>query len=205
MADDEHSEGSAPSWARVDDGAHDVTLVENWLLRFRKERFQSRTSGKVHDYYVMHLADGVHVIAIDPDNQVVMVRQFRAGSQRDSLETPGGLMEPGEDPASAGARELLEETGYAGDPPELLGTIYPIPALLSMQISTIVIRNARKVAEPQWDPSEELVIELVPAGDVFRLIQNGSIEHGGVVAGLFWWMMSEWPGAPGGVPSTRRF
>ena len=80
--------------------------------------------------YVTHLADGVHAIALTPDQQVVMVRQFRAGSRRDSLETPGGLLDPGEDPCAAGARELLEETGYAGDPPELLGCHLPDPGAL---------------------------------------------------------------------------
>ena len=122
---------------------HDQTLVETWLFRLRRERFRSRKSGKTHDFYVTDVADGVHAIAVTADQKVVMVRQFRAGSRRDSLETPGGLLDPGEDPCVAGARELLEETGYAGDPPELLGTLWPNPALLSMRISTILIRNAQ--------------------------------------------------------------
>ena len=118
-----------------------------------------------------------------------MVRQFRAGSRRDSLETPGGLLDVGEDPCAAGPRELLEETGYAGDTPELLGTIYPIPALLSMRISTIVIRNARPVALPHLDQSEELALELVPVNEIPALITSGRIDHGVCVAGLLWWLM----------------
>jgi ADP-ribose pyrophosphatase len=177
-----------PSWTPVDNGAHDQTLVETWLFRLRRERFQSRKSGKVHDYYVTHLADGVHVIALTTDQRLVMVRQFRAGSRRDSLETPGGLLDAGEDPCTAGARELLEETGYAGDTPLLLGTLYPIPALLSMRISTIVIQNARPVAEPHLDPGEELSLELVSADEVPALITSGRVDHGAVVAGLLWWL-----------------
>jgi 8-oxo-dGTP pyrophosphatase MutT (NUDIX family) len=188
MADENIDTGPQPSWITVDGGAHDETLVESWLLRMRRERFQSRKSGKVHDYYVTHLADGVHAIALTADQHVVMVRQFRAGSRRDSLETPGGLLDPGEDPCAAGARELLEETGYAGDPPELLGTIWPIPALLSMRISTVVIRNARLIAEPHLDQSEEVALELVPVGDIPALIKSGQIDHGVCVAGLLWWL-----------------
>ena len=176
------------SWISVDDGAHDKTLVESWLFRLRRERFQSRKSGKTHDFYVTHLANGVHAIALTSDQQIVMVRQFRAGSRRDSLETPGGLLDPGEDPCAAGARELLEETGYAGDPPELLGTIWPIPALLSMRISTVVIRNARLIAEPHLDQNEEVALELVPVGDIPALIKSGRIDHGVCVAGLLWWL-----------------
>ena len=89
----------------------------------------------------------------------------------------------------AGARELLEETGYAGDPPQLLGTFFPIPALLSMRISTVVIRNARLVAEPHLDPSEELALELIPVRDIPALITSGQIDHGACISGLLWWLM----------------
>jgi 8-oxo-dGTP pyrophosphatase MutT (NUDIX family) len=179
---------SGPSWVSDDDGAHDRTLVENWLFRLRCERFRSRVSGKAHDYFVTHLADGVHVVAVTPDQQVVMVRQFRVGARRDLLETPGGLLEVGEDPATAGARELLEETGYAGDPPRVLGAAWPNPALLSMRITTIVVENARRVAEPHLDPSEELAIELVPVAKIPGLIKTGQIDHAVCVAGLLWWL-----------------
>ena len=103
MANEQENAGSEPSWIRVDEGAHDETLFESWLFRLRRERFRSRASGKIHDFYVTHLADGVHVIALTADQQLVLVRQFRAGSGRDSLETPGGLLDAGEDPCAAGA------------------------------------------------------------------------------------------------------
>jgi ADP-ribose pyrophosphatase len=176
------------SWHPDHDGAYDQTLVENWLMRLRRERFRSRQTGKTHDFFVAYLADGVHSIATTPDGSVVMVRQFRAGSRRDSLETPGGLLEPGEDPCLAGARELLEETGYAGDPATLLGTMWPNPALLSMRISTIAIHNARRVADPKPDQSEELVVELVSADSIPELIKSGKIDHAVCVAGLLWWL-----------------
>ena len=74
------------SWIRQEDG--DRTLEENWLFRLRRERYRSRTSGRAHDYYVIHLADSVNVVALTPDERLILVRQFRAGSGRDSLETP---------------------------------------------------------------------------------------------------------------------
>jgi 8-oxo-dGTP pyrophosphatase MutT (NUDIX family) len=177
-----------PSWSRENDGAEDATLEENWLFRLRRERFRSRVSGRAHDYYVMHLADAVTVIALTPDDRMVLVRQFRAGSLHDSLEPPGGLLEPGEDPREAGARELLEETGYAGDPPEFLGTLWSIPSLTTSRISTIVIRNARPVAEPALDDNEELTIERVHRSEIPRLIREGRIDHALVAAGLLWWL-----------------
>ena len=188
---DRPSQPSEPSWISDGAGGSDQTLVETWLFRLRRERFRSRASGKSHEFFVTHLADGVHIIALTPENEVVLVRQFRAGTRRDSLETPGGLLEPGEDPGAAGARELLEETGYAGDPPERLGTLWPNPALLTMGITTIVVRNARRIAEPRPDASEEIGVVLVPARELPALIQDGRIDHAVVVAGLLWWLRLE--------------
>ncbi len=183
-----------PSWIRTVGRADDQVLEENWLFRLRKERFQSRRSGKLHDYYVLHLADAVHVVALTPDDHVLLVRQFRAGSGEDSLEIPGGLVDPGEDPCEAGARELLEETGHAGDPPEFLGTLWSNPSLLTSRISTIVIRNVRPVAQPRFDQHEELTLEQAPARDIPRLIREGRISHALVVAGLLWWLGTKTPG-----------
>jgi len=191
--DDEKSKAQ-PSWARTAGGTHDQLLEENWLFRLRKERFESRHTGQVHDYYVLDLADAVHVVALTPDGEVLLVRQFRAGSGRDSLEIPGGLVDPGEDPCTAGARELLEETGYAGDPPVLLGTLWSNPSLLTSRISTIVIPNARLVAAPDPDQHEELTIERVPADEIPRLIREGQIDNALVVAGLLWWLGTKSPG-----------
>ena len=115
MAEPEKQAADGPSWVKVGEGAHDRTLEENWLFRVRKERFQSRHSGKTHDFYVIHLADAVHAVALTPDDEVLLVRQFRAGSGRDSLEIPGGLVDPGEDPCGPRPRAARGD-GLRGRP-----------------------------------------------------------------------------------------
>lgn len=172
------------------------TIEENWLLRLRRERFRSRLSGKVHDYYVLHLADAVNVVALTPARKLVLVRQFRAGSGHDSLETPGGLVAEGEDPLEAAARELLEETGYAGDPPRLLGSCWSNPSILTSRITTVLITNAEAVATPKPDVEEEVHVELVPAGQVAWMIRDGRIDHALAVQGLLLWLASEVPESP---------
>jgi 8-oxo-dGTP pyrophosphatase MutT (NUDIX family) len=179
------------SWEPVGNGEHDREIERNWLFRLTQERFQSRATGKSHDFYVAHLPDAVHVVALTPDDRLVLVRQFRAGSGQDSLETPGGLLEPDEDPRVAGARELLEETGYAGDPPELLGTVWSNPSLLTSRIATVVVRNARRIADPHLDPTEEMAVELAPAHEIPQMIQDGRIDHALCVVGLLWWLTSQ--------------
>ncbi len=176
------------SWIPVTGGDHVQTLEENWLFRLRRERFRSRRSGAEHDFFVIHLADAVSVIALTTDEQIVLVRQFRVGSGRDSLETPGGLLDPGENPLAAGARELLEETGYAGDTPKLVGTLWSMPSLVTSRTTTILIANARQVASPRPDAGEEVTVELVPAQTIPHLIKSGRIDHALVVCGLLWWL-----------------
>jgi 8-oxo-dGTP pyrophosphatase MutT (NUDIX family) len=168
----------------------DRTLESNWLFRLHRERFRSRISDKAHDYYVVHLANAVNVIALTPDEDIVFVRQFRAGSRLDSLEIPGGLLEPGEDPLVAGARELLEETGYAGDHPRLVGTAWSNPSIMTSKTTTIVIENVRQVAVPSPDASEELAVGLMPAAELDSLIRDGHIDHALVVLAILWWQTS---------------
>ncbi|QDV33255.1 NUDIX hydrolase [Tautonia plasticadhaerens] len=190
------------SWAREPEG--DTSIEENWLFRLRRERYRSRSSGESHDYYVIHLADAVNVIALTPDRRILLVEQFRAGSAQDSLETPGGLLDPGEDPMEAGARELLEETGYAGNEPVLIGTVWSCPSLLTSRITTIMITDVRRVAEPECDAGEELRVELVPVREIPRLIRGGRIGHALAVQGLLWWLVSELPDTPFERPEVFR-
>lgn len=186
----ERAADRSASWIADPDPAHVTRIEDNFLFSLRRERFHSRATSTVHDYYVIHLADAVHVIAITPDQNIVLVEQFRAGSGRDSLETPGGLLEPGEDPLNAGARELLEETGYAGDRPIFLGSVWANPSLLTSRISTILIRDAQRVAEPDPDATEELRVRLIPIARVPSAIRDGTIDHALVVQGLLWWLAS---------------
>ena len=190
-----------PSWQRVDGPGE--TLEENWLLRLRRERYRSRRSGKEHDFYVIDLADAVHVIAVTPERRLVLVRQFRAGAGVDGYETPGGLVEPGEDPLEAGARELREETGYEGDPPLLVSQCWANPSLVTSRITTIVIENARPGAEVAHDPGEEVEVVLVPVGAIPRWIREGRIGHALCVQGLLAWMVSDLPNPPWALPRRK--
>ncbi len=78
-------------------------------------RYRHPGRGRERDFVVMTAPDWVNVIALTPDFQLVLVRQFRFGIDDFSLEIPGGVMERGEDALVAAQRELSEETGYTGD------------------------------------------------------------------------------------------
>jgi ADP-ribose pyrophosphatase len=121
---------------------------------------------------------------------VVMVRQYRHGAQRVTLELPGGIVDPGEDPAEAAARELVEETGYRAARVLSLGSLNPNPALFDNRIHTYLAEEVERVAEIANGPLEETVVELVPVRDVPERVRRGEIDHALVVAALHWWSLA---------------
>jgi len=157
---------------------------------FRYERLGvTLPDGRKSARDVVRLPGGSVVVAIDQEGYIYLVTQYRAAFGRVTLELPAGRLEPKEAPEECARRELLEETGYAGDPPVCIGGIlHPNPALLTMSVTTVVIRNARRVAEPQPDAGEELTIVRVPAIEVPAMIRDGRIDHAVCVAGLLMWL-----------------
>jgi ADP-ribose pyrophosphatase len=145
-------------------------------------RHPKRTTER--DFIVIQPPDWVNVIAVTPDGHVVLVRQFRYGIDEFSLEIPGGVMEAGEDPVTAGARELREETGYTGTSSRLLGAVHPNPAIQSNTCHFVLVEGATKSHDLEWDTDEEIQVTTQPVDDVLALARSGGIVHGLVLNAL---------------------
>ena len=156
---------------------------------FQVDRVIARSprSGEEHDFYCIESAEWVNVVPVTTDGQVVMVRQFRHGSQTLTLEIPGGMIDAGETPAEAALRELLEETGYTAERAIPAGAVNPNPALFGNRVHTFVAPGVEKVAEIRNEGAEETWVELVPVSEIPRLVRAGEIDHALVLAGLYQW------------------
>ena len=152
---------------------------------------RSPHTGESHTFYRIDADDWVNVVPVTPEGEIVMVRQYRHGAQKVTLEIPGGIIDPGEAPAAAAARELLEETGYRGGVAELLGTVNPNPAVFGNRCFSFVVRGVEEVATIQNSATEETVVERVPAADLPLLLTGGAIDHALVVAALHWYALKE--------------
>lgn len=166
---------------------------------FRVERLArlSPRTGQVGQYQVLRIASWANVVALTPEREVVLIEQYRHGIDDLTLEIPGGAVEPDEDPLLGAARELREETGFAGDPPKLIGTVHPNPAIQDNLCYTYLIENARRVGELQLDPGEHIAVRTVPIDAVPRLLREGLITHSLVVAAFHWLALHEEPAVEG--------
>jgi 8-oxo-dGTP pyrophosphatase MutT (NUDIX family) len=156
------------------------------IFKMRSDVKISPRTGLAHDFFVLDSVDWVNVIALTPDGRLVMVEQYRQGSNTVELEVPGGVMDPGEtDPVVTAVRELREETGYEGEHVRVLGRVLANPAILTNHCYTVLIENCRLKHPLDQDSGEDLATRLVPAAEANKLVAEEKIQHSLVVVALF--------------------
>jgi ADP-ribose pyrophosphatase len=160
------------------------------VFRVNRTLVRSPSSGETHPFHTIEAAPWVNVVPITRDGQLVMVRQYRHGSREVTLEIPGGIVDPGEEPAAAAARELIEETGYRAERVRPLGSLNPNPALFANRVHTFLAEDVERVTDVMNGPLEETVVELVPAAEVSERVLRGEIDHALVVAALHRWSLA---------------
>ena len=112
----------------------------------------------------------VTILCLTPEQKVVLVRQYRPGPGEVLMEMPGGVVDRDEEPAQAAARELREETGYAGEV-QAVGTIL-CDAYSTMLRHVYAVTGARRVADAQPDAGEFIEAVEISLAD-FRLHLRG--------------------------------
>ena len=142
-------------------------------------------TGQEHDFYFLETGDWVNVAPVTSGNELVCIRQYRHGSGQITIEIPGGMVDLGEDPRQAAARECLEETGFEADDLIPLGVLAPNPALFPNRLHTFVAPNARRVAEITNTSTEHTEVQLIPMEQLSEFLVSGEIDHALVVATLW--------------------
>ncbi len=166
-------------------------LADYRIFKVRSDEKVSPRTGQKHDFFVIDCVDWVNVIGITADQQLVMVEQYRHGSNTVELEIPGGIMDAADaSPVATGVRELREETGYEGQGARLLGNVFSNPAIMSNTTHTVIIENCALKHGVQWDSGEDMLTKLVPVAEVAGLVAAGKIRHPLVVVALYYYELS---------------
>ncbi len=176
-----------------------MTRAESWqktssesfadcrVFKVRRDESTRTGDGRHSDFFVIESPDWVNIIAVTRGGEVVLIEQFRHGTEDIQLELPGGLIDPGEQPQAAAARELLEETGYASVVWELLGTSRPNPAIQNNTIYHYLATGCEKSSETAFDPNESILTKLVSDVEVESLLRTGNISHSLVLAAFLYY------------------
>lgn len=162
-----------PPWPLVRRGER----ADHHVLRVGEDVFADPRTGERRERVIIDADEWCNVLPLTATGEAVLVRQFRFGSREAKLELPGGVVEPGEDPARAVARELEEETGYRPGRLVPLGAYRPNPAHFTNRCHAFVALDCARVGDGAPDHGEDLALVVVARSELPLLVERGEIDH----------------------------
>jgi ADP-ribose pyrophosphatase len=166
------------NWQKL---AADREPVDYDIFAVRREQYLSPRTGGVEQATILEAPDWVNVLALTVADECVLIRQFRYGTEKFTLEIPGGMIDSGESPLSAAVRELREETGYVASRWTSLGRSAPNPAFQRNYLYTFLAEGCVLAGAQLQDPGEDIEVILTPRREVDALIAADEIDHALVV------------------------
>jgi 8-oxo-dGTP pyrophosphatase MutT (NUDIX family) len=169
------------------------TIYETSIFSLEEHERVEEESGKNGTFFVVDAPAWINVVAITTEKLLVLVEQFRHGSNRFELEIVGGDTEPDEDPQLAAIRELREETGFSLSPTstvKLIGTTKPNPAFMTNLCYTYLVTDVEQSADQQFDEFERIRVHLVTYEKLLDLIRDGTIDHALVLTAIQWYRLN---------------
>jgi 8-oxo-dGDP phosphatase len=159
-------------------------LQDRWLT-VRADDCVTVDGVEIAPYYVLEYPDWVQVVALDPDDNIILVEQYRHGLGLMSLALPGGAVDAGDaDPVAAGARELREETGFSAREWLHVGSLSPNPANHNNLCHIVLARDVECCLAPADDPTERIRLVRMPIREAIRLALEGGMIQAIHVAAL---------------------
>ena len=151
-------------------------VIDTPYLRLRKDTIELPDGTVIDDYYVRESRGYVIVFAVTPENEVVLVRQYKHGIGKVILELPAGAIDRDETPLETAIRELAEETGYEAESMESLGSYITEPTNSNARVYLFLALNAEPTGTQQLDITETIDVELASFDELRELVRDGVID-----------------------------
>lgn len=140
--------------------------------------------GNEHEFTIIKYSDGAAVFGLTKDQKVIVTRQFRPGLEKVMEELPGGMVDPGEEPIVAAAREFREETGYVGGTLEFIGSMSR-DAYIEGTWHYFIARDCERVGEPELDVHEFIEVATITIPELLKNIETANMtDPGGALLAL---------------------
>ena len=132
--------------------------------------------GALQEYHVLEIGDAVAVVPILRDGRILLIGQYRYPHGKTHWEVPAGRIGEGEAPATAGARELLEETGHRAERLEPLPGFYPTNGISAHYSHAFLALGCHEVGALNLDPAERIIVRSFEPREVEALLRAGRIQ-----------------------------
>lgn len=161
-----------------------TALADRWIS-VTAEAVEDARGNVLDPFYVLDYPDWVQVVALTPDERLVLVRQYRHGLRGASLELPAGAMDAGDaDPLAVGARELAEETGHAAREWRPVASLHPNTATHRNRCHTVLALGCEPTGTLAHGPGEDIAVELHPWRAVVDRLAEGLLPQAMHVSAL---------------------
>lgn len=160
-------------------------VIRDRWVKLRADDCVTAEGVEVAPYYVLEYPDWVQVVALDEEDHLILVEQYRHAYGGLSLEVPAGAIDPEDSsPVAAAARELEEETGYVAERWLSFGKHSPNPATHTNFCHTVLAQGVRLSGTRLNDPTEQIKVVRVPVRDATRLAADGTLTNAMQIASL---------------------
>jgi len=178
-------------------------MIEKWKCEKSKDvlslnifdvlekHYRRPDNNKKFTAHILDAPDWVNIIGVNQMDEILLIRQFRFGTETIELEIPGGIKNEHESPKEAALRELQEETGYKAKTIQRIGSVLSNPAFMTNTCYTFLATLTDKRGEPHFDPNEIIETEFASVEQIKSYLESGRIRNAYCVIGLFWYLFRE--------------
>lgn len=168
-----------------------VEVFRESLFSIVEKKCWHPDKGIHHCFFSMETPDWVNVVPITSDGRILLIKQHRLGTDEVTLETPGGIVDPGESPETAAFRELKEETGYQAKDIQFMNKLSANPAIMNNRIYFYIATGCVQTDIQTLDVAEDIAIETFRQDEITDMLGRGVISHSIVVTALLLYFSRE--------------